>query len=109
MIGAVAALAYVRRIAVEQTAILLWLALYVFAPNFFFTYLIWGIPFFLLAGRVRWALALQAYVLVPMFIAYRRPWEQEWILSIYVPAMVVLWAGFLIAFLFQLRRVVEKV
>lgn len=84
-----------------DSAVLVWVAFFALAPNFFFQYLIWGIPFFLMAGHVRATLILQAAILVPMVISFLAPWPSAEIAAIYVPIMLAVWAGFALA-LFQL-------
>jgi len=59
-----------RRPAPAQAATILWLAFYVFAPNIFFGYLVWGIPFFLMAGHLRATLALEALVFAPTMLIF---------------------------------------
>lgn len=59
-----------RRPAPAEAATILWLAFYVFAPNIFFGYLVWGIPFFLMAGHLRATLALEALVFCPTMLIF---------------------------------------
>ena len=77
-----------------QAAVLLWLALYALSPHFFFQYLVWGLPFFLLSGRLRLAAAVQAVALLPTVLFYRAPWESEAVAVPYGVAMLALWALF---------------
>ncbi|MGH2956312.1 MAG: glycosyltransferase 87 family protein [Solirubrobacterales bacterium] len=97
-------LAFVIRIRPSplDSAVLLWLAIYAFAPNPVFQYLIWGIPFFLMAGHLRGTVLLQAVVLVPILIAYLAPMPTG-IAAVYLPIMLGVWAGFVVA-LFRLGR-----
>jgi hypothetical protein len=85
-----------------DSAVLLWVAFYALTPYFAFQYLVWGIPFFLMARHVRATLLLQAAVLTPMVMAYLVPWP-AWIAALYVPIMLGVWAGFVVA-LFRLAR-----
>jgi hypothetical protein len=60
------ALLWARRPVVPVlAATLLWLGFYAVAPSFFFGYLVWGLPFFLLAGYLWTSAALMALVLIP--------------------------------------------
>lgn len=105
---AVALLLWVRRPAPEDGAVVVWLALYAFAPSFFFQYLVWGLPFLLLAGRLRAGAAIQVVVAAPTVIALLRPWGATWIMYLYLPAMLVLWAGFVVAFAVAAGRMVRS-
>lgn len=78
-------------------ASLLWLATYALSPAFFFQYLVWGLPFFVMAGYLRAAAALQAGVLLPMIFFYQEPWRGDLTSYIYIPVMLVVWAGTLVA------------
>lgn len=78
-----------------ERATLLWLAFYVVTPVFFFQYLVWGLPFFVLAGRLRLALLVQVAALLPTVLFYRAPWEDETVALPYGAAMLTLWALFL--------------
>jgi hypothetical protein len=95
---AVALLAASRRgWTTAERAALLWLAFYVVTPVLFVQYLVWGLPFLLLAGRLRLAAAIQALALAPTVIFYRAPWESGAAPVVYGAAMVALWAAFLLA------------
>lgn len=74
-------------------AVVLWLAVYVFAPGFFFQYLVWGLPFLLLAGHVRAAIALQLALIGPAVVFYSRPWAGDGIVVPYSAVMVSVWAA----------------
>lgn len=95
----------VRRVEPADAAVLIWLGIYALAPTFFFQYLVWGIPFFLLAGHLRWTGLLQIVATAPTLITILRPWEQSWVLWVYVPLMIALWVGFVVAFVVLIRRV----
>lgn len=86
-----------------ERASLLWLTFYVTSSVFFFQYLVWGLPFLLLAGRLRLALAVQVVALPPTVLFYRAPWESDAVALPYGIAMVALWALFLAAFVAVLR------
>ena len=86
-----------------ERAALLWITFYVTSSVFFFQYLVWGLPFLLLAGRLRLALAVQAVALPPAVLFYRAPWEDDAVALPYGLAMVGLWALFVVAFAAVLR------
>jgi hypothetical protein len=79
----------------------LWLAVYVFAPNFFIQYLIWGMPFFILAGHRAWTALLQLIVLLPSILAEAHPWHTTTAAHnagvLYVVMMAAFWMGLVVA------------
>jgi Glycosyltransferase family 87 len=81
-----------------ERATLIWLAFYIVTPASFFQYLVWGLPFFILAGHLRLALAVQATALVPTVLFYRAPWESESVAIPYAATMIALWALYVLAF-----------
>jgi hypothetical protein len=93
---AVAALA--RRREPLERAVLLWIAFYCVTPTFFVQYLVWGLPFFLMAGRLRLAAGVQALALIPAILFYRAPWESSAIAVPYAITMLALWLFFLASF-----------
>jgi hypothetical protein len=102
-----------KRVSVERSAVLLWLAVFVFLPSFFFQYVIWGMPFFLMAGYVLHVFVAQALLLGPqlMFEASRpvgagRPFRpiSEGLVPVYVAIMLAVWAGTIGSFLAYLRQ-----
>lgn len=64
-------------------AVLLWLAVYAFGVNFFFQYLVWGLPFFVMAGYIRSTLVVQLLVLPPTLLFYLRPWHEVGVAAVY--------------------------
>lgn len=100
---AVAAATARRPFDVAERASLLWLAFYAVSSVFFVQYLVWGLPFLLLAGRLRLAALVQAVALVPTVLFYRAPWEDEAIAVPYGIFMVGLWALFAVSFVRLVR------
>jgi hypothetical protein len=90
---AAAAFAARRRMAPREAAVLLWLTFYALGTGFAFQYAIWGLPFLLLAGRLRWALAMQAGLLIPSLIFYAGPFKAPAFIPVYVALMAIVWAG----------------
>lgn len=82
-----------RRMEPRQAAVLLWLTFYVLGTGFAFQYAIWGLPFLILAGRLRWAAAVQAGLLVPMLVYYLGPFKVDALLPLYYVLMAAVWAG----------------
>jgi len=110
-----------RRASAPAAATLLWLAVYVFGVDFFFQYLVWGIPFFLLAGHVRAVAAVQIALLFPLAVRYLPSllhagstasgyihygyWSADVLRYVYVPVMVGVWVGAVVALLVAARAV----
>jgi hypothetical protein len=100
---AAAAFAARRRMGPRHAAVLLWLTFYVLGTGFAFQYAIWGLPFLLLAGRLRWAFALQAGLLVPMLVYYLGPFRMDALLPVYYVLMALVWAGLATALVMTAR------
>jgi hypothetical protein len=96
---AVAAVGVRARPAASQMAALLWLAVYAFGVNFFFQYLVWGLPFFVMAGYLRSVLAAQLVLIVPTLLFYLGPWHQLGVAVIYDVVMIGMWVVAVTAFL----------
>ena len=94
----VAVAAYARRRDPLEWAALIWIAFYCVTPTFFVQYLVWGLPFFVMAGRLRLALAVQAVALVPTVLFYRAPWESPDVALPYGATMIALWLLFVASF-----------
>ena len=72
------------RPALIDAAVLLWLAIFTFSPDFFLTYLVWVLPFFIMAGYLLEVAILQAFLVIPTVAYYLvcgrrviRPWESR--------------------------------
>jgi hypothetical protein len=69
VMAAAFALLWARRpIPPPLAATLLWLGFHAAAPSFFFGYLVWGLPFFVLAGYLWSSAALMALTLSPQIL-----------------------------------------
>jgi hypothetical protein len=90
------AYAYARRLDAVRAATLIWLFVYVANPNWAFQYFIWGLPFFLLAGRVWEVAALQAALALPAAQVYFHFSLPE-LRNVYVPLMDVTWLAVTVA------------
>jgi hypothetical protein len=82
-----------RRPAPERAATLVWLVVYVFLANFFFQYVVWGLPFMVMAGLVWETAAVQLALLVPTLLWIGRPWHNEVVVWLYVLPMLGAWAA----------------
>ncbi len=87
-----------------EGAALVYLALWIFGVNFFLQYVIWGLPFMLVAGYVREVAALQVLMLPAAVLVYLRPWEDPAAAWVYAPAAIVLWVVFAAWFAVLSRR-----
>jgi len=81
-----------RRPPPEFGATLLWLGFYVFVPNIALQYLMWGLPFFLMARRTTAVFLLQAVIVLPAVLLYTGS-SAVWL---YVVLMIGVWAFFLL-------------
>ena len=103
----VAALIYRFQPAPVDAVVLLWTATYVFTPGFFFQYLIWGMPFMLMAGYTRAVIALQLVTIGPAVVAYLGPWPNGDIAIPYAAIMISVWLGFVYAFVLLVRSMIS--
>ncbi len=101
------------RVSVERSAVLLWLTAFVFLPSFFFQYVTWGLPFFLMAGYVAHVIVAQIVLFAPqiMFEASRplglgKPYRpiSDSLVGPYVALMLAYWVGTIVALLAYLRQ-----
>jgi hypothetical protein len=86
-----------------DAAVLLWLAVWAFGVTFFLQYLIWGLPFLIMAGYLRQVLVLEAALLPATIITYQsgsQPWP-VWLL--YTVPMIAAWVAFVTGLLVRVR------
>jgi hypothetical protein len=103
-LGGLCALLLRARPPVVVAATLVWLTVFVFGVNLLLQYLVWGLPFLLMSGYVRWVLVLLAALVVPTVIAYLGPWESSAVVSVYTSIMLAVWAAFVVALAVLGRR-----
>jgi hypothetical protein len=87
-------------------AVVIWLCVYAVAPNFFFQYLVWGLPFFIVAGHHGKVLVLQVVVLGPAILFELRPWPSALAYWIYLALMVATWLALTVTFVRAASRLV---
>jgi hypothetical protein len=92
-----------HRVSAFPAAVIVWLTVYAFSANFFIQYLVWGLPFFLMAGHLRWGALLEAVMFVPTVLAYWVPWNEDFVGPLYATLLILVWAGW-IASLFVCSR-----
>jgi hypothetical protein len=98
------------RPAAVDAAALLWLVVYAFSPNFFLNYLVYGLPFFIMAGFLAEVAILQALLIVPTVTYYviLRPVHSTATGVLYVPPMIALWIAWVLAILVIVWRIAER-
>jgi hypothetical protein len=79
-----------RRVPAAPAALVIWVTVLAFAPNFFFQYGIWVLPFLIMAGHMLAAAVVQVLLVVPAVIAYAAPWDAGWLSPAYVALMAAL-------------------
>jgi hypothetical protein len=85
-----------------EAAVLLWLAVYVFNPNWFPQYMVWGLPFFIAAGHLVKVALVQAALVPILLLFYLKPWHDELLVKVYFAIMLCLWLAALGALIAQL-------
>jgi hypothetical protein len=106
-ITAAATVAARARAHPAEAAALIWLAVWAANVNFAFQYLVWGLPFLLLAGHLRGAAALQLAALVPALLLYARP-APETTAGVYVVLQAALYLALVVAALAYGRRLLTR-
>jgi len=91
-----------------QGAVLVWLAVWAFGVSFFLQYLVWGLPFLLLAGYLREALLLEAAVLLPTIVTYAAGVHAWQVWAFYTVPMILLWVAWVAAALLLGRVIVRQ-
>jgi hypothetical protein len=97
---AVAAVGLVRRVRPLDGLVLLWLTVLAVNPNFAYQYVVWALPFLLLAGRLRETAALQAALLAPSLLLYTHADKSGWV---YWALIQAAWLGIVALWLRELR------
>lgn len=85
-------------------AVMVWLTVYVFGVNLFLQYLVWGLPFLVLAGAVWQAVALQALLLPPTLVRYWETPGAAGVDALYTAPMLLVWLVFAITLALLVRR-----
>jgi len=93
-LAAAGAFLWRRRPEPATGALIVYLTVFAFGLNFGPRYLVWGLPFVLLAGHLRAAALLQAVTFPAAALLAFRTYESEWVATVYVVLMLVLLAAF---------------
>ncbi|MEA2428289.1 MAG: hypothetical protein QOF37_1917 [Thermoleophilaceae bacterium] len=101
---AVTALTWRRPFSPVDRAVVLYLTFYVVTPSFYFQYLVWGLPFIVMSGRLRLALLVQALAIPPTLLFYLAPWKSDAAVPAYFVAMVAFWLVMLGALVYLAGR-----
>jgi hypothetical protein len=98
------------RPAPVDAVVLLWLAIYVFSPNFFLSYLVWGLPFFIMAGYLVEVAVLQCLLIAPTVAYYLALSPSRSMVDgvLYVPFLIALWLFWVVATFVLVRRIVRR-
>lgn len=91
-----------------EGAALVYLALWAFGINFFLQYVIWGLPFLLMAGYVRAVALAQVLMLPAIVLVYLRPWESVGAAWVYAFTAIGLWLASVIGFVLLARRIAHR-
>ena len=100
----VTAILWWRRTGPVVAAVVIWLTFFVFGINPGLTYLILGMPFFLMMGRLREVAAIQLALLIPMLLFYTQLWRDGPIVVVYSTIMIALWAALLAWWVVEMRK-----
>ncbi len=105
---ALAAFLFYYRPAPIDGVVLLWLAVFVFSPNFLFQYLVWALPFFIMAGYLRETALLQVAVIPALLITYLNSdvYSRPGAIA-YVVMMIFLWVFWVVALATAVRRIIR--
>jgi hypothetical protein len=93
-----------RRVEPVRASVLLWLTVWAFGGNFFLQYLVWGLPFLLVAGYLRAVAAIQVALFVPLLITYNATVPEGLAVSGYRFPVVCAWVAALVALFVLVRR-----
>ena len=105
----VAAFLYRYRPALIDSVVLLWLAVFVFSPNFLLQYLIWALPFFIMAGYLKEVAVLQIALIPALIITYVNISAlSDRAADAYVAMMICLWLFWVVALVTVAARVIRE-
>ena len=97
-----------RRLGPLDSLAAVWLTVLAVNPNPAYQYVVWVLPFLLLAGRLGWVAILQALLVTPQILLSFRPGVDAggWL---YWSLAELAWAGILVAWLLALTRPRDRV
>jgi hypothetical protein len=104
-IAAVALFVVRLHVRAPTAAVIVWLSAYVFGVGFYMQYIVWGLPFFLMAGYVRQVALLQTLLLAPLYVTYHGVGAAWRVTVLYTIPMLVVWGLFTFALGSEFRLV----
>ena len=88
-----------------EAAAFLWVAVYVFMPNWFPQYMVWGLPFLIMAGHLAKVAIVQGALVPVLLLFYLRPWGEDGVAIWHFLIMLGLWVGWVAAVFVLGRRI----
>ncbi|MHB8656613.1 MAG: glycosyltransferase 87 family protein [Solirubrobacteraceae bacterium] len=96
------------RVRAPPAAVLVWLTVYAFGVTFFMQYMVWGLPFMLMAELLGPVAVLELALLAPVLVIYHGV-HHAWAADIfYVAPMLALWAVFTVWLVAAVRRATQS-
>ena len=92
------------RASAPLAAAALYLTVYAFGVTFFMQYMVWGLPFLLMAGYLWQVLALEALLFAPVYVIYHGVTTNTAGKILYVAPMLLVWACLTVGLGLLLRR-----
>jgi Glycosyltransferase family 87 len=91
-----------------DSIVLLWLAVFAVSPNFLLQYVVWAMPFFIMAGYLRQTALLQL-ALVPVLVITYLSFSAmtDFLAGAYVAMMICLWVFWVVALVTLVRRIIR--
>jgi len=91
-------------------AVIIFLTVWTYGVTFFLQYMVWGLPFLIMAGYLREVLILQIALLPPTIVTYTyttgaRTWE---VWSLYTVPMIVIWIALAVWTWLTGRQIVRR-
>ncbi len=91
-----------------EAAAVVWLIVYLANPNFFLQYVVWGLPFFLMAGWLVEVAALQAVLLPVALLTYATPWGPDAVAPVYIVLMTAVWVAWVVLLVRTARTIARR-
>jgi hypothetical protein len=89
-------------------AVLLWLTVWVFGVTFFLQYLVWGLPFLIMAGYLRQVLVLELALLPATVISYTTGTAHWLVWLLYTVPLILFWLASAVGLVAVAQRVAGR-
>lgn len=89
-------------------AALIYLSVWAFGINFFLQYLVWGIPFLLMAGYVREVAAAQLLIAPAVYLTYARPFAPGLAVDLFIVVSLGMWVTSVVGVVLLGRNAVAR-